>query len=56
MVVGARAPVVDEDFMGPTRDRGGGLVKVDLHPDKPVVLLAEEGLNEAVILEPAIRI
>lgn len=42
--------------MGPTRDRGGGLVKVDLHPDKPVVLLAEEGLNEAVILEPAIRI
>ena len=52
VVVGARAPVVDEDLLGPTSNRRGGLVKVDLNPDKPVVLLAEKGLNKAVIFEP----
>lgn len=54
VVVGPRAPVIDEDFLGPTRDRRGGLVKVDLDPDKPVVLLAKKGINQAVIFEPAV--
>lgn len=53
VVVGARAPVVDEYFLGPACDRRGVLVKVDLHPYKPVVLLAEKWLNQAVVAEPA---
>lgn len=52
VVVGSCAPVVDQDLLGRTRDFIRGRVEVDLHSHKTVVLLTEQGLNQAVIFEP----
>lgn len=50
-MVGACAPVVDQDLLGRARDFLRSLVEVDLHSHKAVVLLTEKGLNQAVISE-----
>lgn len=50
VMVGSCAPIVDQDFLRSTCYGARGLVEVHLHPNQPVIFLAEKGFHQAVIL------